>query len=119
MSVYKDYICPQTNGLQYVSQILGTVKFIFNVFQLLTSRQPGEYRISPVDEPTFTQWADSHPDYHHPIQYANGLLVVVVMYTPHDRSSSIIIQEVKAEIDRMCAPGKARLSIGTGCINLF
>jgi hypothetical protein len=102
-----------------VSQILGTVKFVFNVFQPLMSRQAGEYRISPVDEPTFTHWAGRHPDYHHPIQYANDLLVVVVMYPPHDRSSSIIIQEVKAEIDRMCAPGRARLSTGTGCTNPF
>jgi hypothetical protein len=53
------------------------------------------------------------------MQYEKDLLVVVVMYPPHDRLSSIIIQEVKAETDRMCAPGRARLSSGTGCINLF
>jgi hypothetical protein len=83
------------------------------------SRQPGEYRLYPVDEEIFIRWVDRHPDYHHPIQYGNNLLVVVVVYPPHDRSSSIIIQEVKAEIDRMCAPGRARLSTGTGCIDPF
>ena len=35
------------------------------------------------------------------------------------KPSLIIIQEVKAEIDRMCAPGRARLSAGTGCIRPF
>jgi hypothetical protein len=119
MPVYKDYICPQENGLQYVSQILSTVKYVVVVFPRLMSRQPGEYRICPVDDRTFTRWVDCHPDYHHPIQYANKLLVAVVMYPPHDRSSSIIIQEVKAEIDRMCVPGRARLSAGTGCIRPF
>ena len=80
---------------------------------------PGEYRIYPVDEQTITNWIDRHPEYQHPIQYANKLVIVVVMYPPHDGSSSIIIQEIKAEVDRMCSPGRARLSTRTGCIIPF
>jgi hypothetical protein len=36
----------------------------------------------------------SHPDYRHPIQDANDLLVAVIMCFPYDRS--IITQEVKS-----------------------
>ena len=77
-------------------------------------RTPGEYSIYPVDEQTITAWIDRNPDYQHSIQYANKIVVVVVMHPPHDRSASIIIQEIKAEVDRMCSPGRARLSYGTG-----
>ena len=79
------------------------------------NRTAGEYRIYPVDEQTITTWLGRHPDYPHPIQYADKLVIAVVRHPLHDGTSSIVIQEIKAEIDRMCSPGRARLSSRTGC----
>ena len=41
------------------------------------------------------------------------VLVVVVMYPPHDGSVSIIATEILRQVDRMCSPQNPHLSIRT------
>ena len=62
-------------------------------------RNEGEYRISPIDVDTFDKWAEKHPDYPHRIQFAHDTVIIVVMYPPHDGSSTAIMQQIKFEVD--------------------
>lgn len=56
MVVYKDYICPQNDNLRYLSQIMERIQY--NILHTMNNKvhrnkEPGEYRVSPVDLETF------------------------------------------------------------------
>jgi len=46
------------------------------------------YRLYPVSLATFDAWASSHRDYKHPLQFSNNVLLVVIIFPPHDGAAS-------------------------------
>ena len=59
-----------------------------------------------------------HPNSKHSLQYADELIVVTVLYPPHTRAAAIIIQEIKAQVDRLRDSARTRLSTGTRRISI-
>jgi hypothetical protein len=58
---------------------LGSIRFFLSVAACLIDRDVGEHRLARVGVDTFDAWAAAHPDYPHPAQFENCLLVVTVM----------------------------------------
>ena len=83
MPVYKDFICPGTADQKWIRRTLGSLKYDSSALWLM-NRDEGEYRLYPVTLAAFDAWASSHPDYKHPVQFSNNVLVVIVMLPPHD-----------------------------------
>jgi len=115
MPVYKDFICPGTADQKWISRTLGSLKYDSSTVWLM-NRDEGEYRLYPVSLATFDAWASSHRDYKHPLQFSNDVLLVVIMYPPHDRAAFAIVQEIYYQATQICQPARCGLWMGTGCI---
>lgn len=81
------------------------------------NRTEGEYRIGPVSLKVFDNWAETHPQFPHAIQYSDNTLVINIMLPPHDGAAGIIIQHISRVVDRMCPQNDAEIWCRTGCIN--
>jgi len=76
----------------------------------------GEYRISPLPLETFDNWAKSHPEFPHPLQYSQQELVISIILPPHDRTAGVIVRHILKAVDKMCPQDDARVEFGTGRI---
>ena len=113
--IYKDYISPQDPAnSKWLAQTLGSIRFSLRVVAWLIERHEGEHRLSHVDVDTFDAWAAAHPDYPHGVQFDNGLIVVTVMFPPHDGAAGAIIQHIRDQAFLLCAPENRKLSARTG-----
>jgi hypothetical protein len=83
------------------------------------NRDEGEYGLYPVSLATFDAWTSSHQDYKHPLQFSNNVLLVVIMYPPHDGAASAIVQEIYYQAAQLCQPARPGLLMRTGCIRHF
>ena len=83
------------------------------------NREEGEYRLYPVSLASFDAWTSSHPDYKHPLQFSNNVLLVVIMYPPHDGAALSIVQEIYYQTTQICQPARCGLWMRTGCIRHF
>lgn len=113
--IYKDYISPQDPAnSKWLARTLGSIRFSLRVAAWLRDRDFGEHRLTSVAIDTFDAWAAAHPDYPHPIQLDNKLLIVTVVCPPHDGAAGAIIQHIRDQAFLKCAPADCKLSARTG-----
>jgi len=76
-------------------------------------------RLYPVSLATFDAWASSHRDYKHPLQFSNNVLLVVIIFPPHDGAASAIVQEIYYQATQTRQAARCGLWMRTGCIRHF
>jgi len=113
MPVYKDFICPGTADQKWIRRTLGSLKYDSSALWLM-NRDEGEYRLYPVTLAAFDAWASSHPDYKHPVQFSNNVLVVIVMLPPHDGAAHTIMHEITYQANQIFHPARSGLVDRTG-----
>jgi len=83
--IHKDYLSPQDPAnSKWLAQTLGSIRFSLRVSGWLIERHIGEHRLTRVCVDAFDGWAAAHPDYPHPVQFDNRIIVVTVIFPPHD-----------------------------------
>jgi hypothetical protein len=113
--IYKDYISPQDPAnSKWLAQTLGSIRFSLRVSGWLIERHIGEHRLTRVCVDAFDGWAAAHPDYPHPVQFDNRIIVVTVIFPPHDGAAGAIIQHIRDQAFLKCAPADCKLSARTG-----
>lgn len=120
--VYRDHISPQDPAnKRWLARTLGPIRFALCVAAWLIDSEIGEHRLTKVGKDTFDAWTAGHPDYPHPVQLDNGLLVVTVMCPPHDGAAAAIINHIRDRAVFKCYPADCKLTARTGrtCRNLL
>jgi len=120
--VSKDYISPQEPAdKRWLASTLRSIRSAFCAAAWLIDSDIGEHRLNRVGIDTFDAWAAAHPDYPHRLQLDNGLLVVTVMYPPHDGAAAAIVNHVRDRAIFKCYPADCKLTSRTGrtCRNLL